>query len=91
MHALISFTYFVSNIFRYVVLPITSAWQSDGLLSSVDILPASYTSTPAIGLIPSGARNLYNLRNVQTSSGVDPASYSIVLRAVCLREEEDDI
>jgi hypothetical protein len=91
MHALISFTHFVSNIFRYVVLPITSAWQSDGALSDVNILRASCPSTPAIGLIPSGAKNLYTLRNVHTSSGVDPASYSIVLRAVYLRGKNADI
>jgi len=44
---------FFSNIFRYDVLPITPAWQSDSVLSSVDILQALYPTTPTIGLIPS--------------------------------------
>jgi hypothetical protein len=57
----------------------------------VDILQASYPSTPAIGLIPSRARNLYTFQNIQTISGVDPASYFTVLRALYLRGKEADI
>lgn len=42
-------------------MPITPAWQSDSVLSSVDLLQASYPSTPAIGLIPSrGKKFIYS-------------------------------
>ena len=50
MGALILFTNFVSNIFRYDFLSITPARQSDSVPS---ILQASYPSTPTIGLTPS--------------------------------------
>ena len=40
---------------------------------------------------PAGARNLYTLRNSQTSFGADPTSYSIILGAVSLRRKKAGI
>jgi len=45
-------------MFRYDVLPVTPAWQSDSVLN---ILQASYPSIPTIGLIPNtGKKFIYS-------------------------------